>query len=282
MGIGDWIKKTFGKQPCAFCGNEVGMLKRDKIKNKEFICSDCKCTCSRYIQVYRMTKDELLGNMEYMKRQDRLYREILGKPTHVMGDRMAIEFFDDAGMLRIREWNWDDRYPKELIRYDQIASYEPFCNESEPSEPGKPKTFDNCGVRITLVGNQTDTTTVQKGLRPHPYIEQELEVEVSNRDKHAGMLEVNQIIGHLNFIFGVHDDTKGLFDFGPSKQRQRELDAMKAMGGMFKEAIQAAKDGEVSEEAQAKVQDAMNKVEDAATSGLARYSRLADEAEAKI
>ena len=36
MGIGDWLKKTFGKQACAFCGNEVGMLKRDKIKNGEF------------------------------------------------------------------------------------------------------------------------------------------------------------------------------------------------------------------------------------------------------
>lgn len=282
MGIGDWFKKTFGKQPCAFCGKEVGMLKRDKIKNKEFICSDCKCTCSRYIQVYRYTKDELLGHMEYMKRQDRLYREVLEKPSLVLGNRMAIEFFDYAGMLRIREWDWDDRYPKEPIRYDQIAAYEPYCNESEPDEPGKPKVFDSCGIKLTLVGSQTDTTNMQKGLRPHPYIDQELEVVVNNRDKHTGMLEVNQIISHFDFIFGVNDDRKGLFQFGPSKQRQRELDAMKAMGGMFKEAIQAAKDGEVSEEAQVKVQDAMNKVEDAATSGLAKYSRLADEAEDKV
>ena len=56
MGIGDFFKKTFGKQTCAFCGKEVGMMSRDKIKNDEFICSDCKRTCSRFIQVYRMTK----------------------------------------------------------------------------------------------------------------------------------------------------------------------------------------------------------------------------------
>ena len=37
MGIGDFFKKTFGKQVCAFCGQEVGMMKRDKIKNDEFI-----------------------------------------------------------------------------------------------------------------------------------------------------------------------------------------------------------------------------------------------------
>ena len=50
----------------------------------------------------------------------------------------------------------------------------------------------------------------------------------------------------------------------------------------IKEAIKAAKTGEVSEDAAAKVADAMNKVDDAATGGLAKYSRLADEAEAKI
>ena len=34
MGMVEWFKKTFGKQPCAFCGAEVGMLKRTKIKDK--------------------------------------------------------------------------------------------------------------------------------------------------------------------------------------------------------------------------------------------------------
>lgn len=80
----------------------------------------------------------------------------------------------------------------------------------------------------------------------------------------------------------VYRYTKGLFSFGPTTQQKREREAMKAMGGMFKEAIKAAKTGEVSEEAAAQVADAMNKVDDAATGGLAKYSRLADEAEAKI
>jgi len=55
------------------------------------------------------------------------------------------------------------------------------------------------------------------------------------------------------------------------------------MGGMFAAAIKVAKaGGEVAQETMEQVQDAMNKVEDAATCGLAQYSRLADEAEAKI
>ena len=96
------------------------------------------------------------------------------------------------------------------------------------------------------------------------------------------MREVQNIVAHFDFIFGVHDDTKGLFDFGPTRQQKREREAMKAMGGMFGAAIKAAKTGEVSADAVAKAQDAMNKVDDAATSGLAEYSRRADAAEAKI
>lgn len=55
-----------------------------------------------------------------------------------------------------------------------------------------------------------------------------------------------------------------------------------AMAGMFGAAVQAARTGEISDEDAAKVADAMDQVADAATSGLAKYSRLADEAEANI
>ena len=90
------------------------------------------------------------------------------------------------------------------------------------------------------------------------------------------------IIRHFDHIFGVNDNTKGMFQFGPSTQQKREGEALKAVGSMFGAAIKAAKNGEVPEDAAAKVADAMNKLDDAATSGLAQYSRLADEAEAGI
>lgn len=285
MGFVDWLKGTFGKQVCAFCGNEVGMLKRTKIKNKEFICNDCKRTCSRFIQVYRMTKDELLGHMEYMKRQERLYNEVLGNPSRVVpsaSSEQSIEFYDEYGMFRIRDNDYDGRYTKELFRYDQVAKYEPFCRESEPEEPGKPKVFDSCGVIISLVGCQTDLSEMPKGLRAHPYITDEIEIVVNTRDKHIGELDVAHIISHFDNIFGVHDNTKGLFNFGPTEQQKREGEALKAMTGVFGAAIKAARTGEVSEADAAKVADAMNKVDDAATSGLAEYTRRADAAEQKI
>lgn len=32
----------FSKEACAFCGTEVGMLKRSKLQTKEYICNECK------------------------------------------------------------------------------------------------------------------------------------------------------------------------------------------------------------------------------------------------
>lgn len=280
MGIGDFFKKRFGKQTCAFCGQEVGMLKRDKIKNDEFICSDCKRTCSRYIQVYRFTKDELLGHMEYMKRQGKLVESISALRGYRIpsASRQGIIFYDEVGMFRVYNSDKDDKYPMEMIRYDQVAKYEPYCIETEPTEPGKEKEFKEGGVKITLVGGQTDLSRMPKGLRAHPYITGEITIQLDKNN----MTYVSNIIQQFNTIFGVHDDTKGLFSFGPTKQQKREGEALKAMGSMFGAAIKAAKDGEISEDAAAKVADAMNKVDDAATGGLAKYSRLADEAESKI
>ena len=280
MGIGDFFKKTFGKQTCAFCGKEVGMMGRDKIKNDEFICHDCRRTCSRYIQVYRFTKDELLGHMEYMKRQGKLVESISALRGYRIpsASRQGIIFYDEVGMFRVYNSDKDDKYPMEMIRYDQVAKYEPYCIETEPTEPGKAKEFKEGGVKITLVGGRTDLSQMPKGLRAHPYITEEITIQLDKNN----MTYVSNIIQYFNTIFGVHDDTKGLFSFGPTKQQKRDGEALKAMSGMFGAAIKAAKTGEVSEETKAQVQDAMNKVDDAATGGLAKYSRLADEAEAKI
>ena len=285
MGFMDWLKGTFGKQTCAFCGNEVGMLKRTKIKNKEFICNDCGYGCSHYIQKYRYTKDELLGHMEYMKRQDKLYNEIVGVPSRVIptvSDKQGIEFYDEHGMFHIYDRRYERNYKKELFRYDQVAKYEPYLEEGEPDEPGKPKVFGECGVDITLVGAADDINEVRKGLRAHPYITETIRVCINDDDKHIGELEVNQVINHFDYIFGVGDNTKGLFNFGPTKQQRREGEALKAMGSMFGAAIKAAKTGEVPEDAAQQVAEAMQKVDDAATGGLAEYTRRADAAEEKV
>ena len=257
------------------------MLKRDKIKNDEYICHDCRHNCSQYIQVYRYTKDELLGHMEYMKRQGKLVESLSTLKGYRLpsASKQGIIFYDEVGMFRVYNSDKDSKYPKELFRYDQVAKYELYRIETEPAEKGKEKEFKEGGVKITLVGEQMNPNQIPNGLRAHPYVSGEITIRLDEKDvtRYA-----ENIIRHFDHIFGVYDDTNGMFQFGPSTQQKREGEALKAEGSMFGAAIKAAKNGEIPEDAAAKVADAMNKVDDAATSGLAQYSRLADEAEAKI
>ena len=288
MGIGDFLKKTFGKQKCAFCGAEVGMLGRTKIKNDAYICNKCTHACSMHIRLSRLTKEELDGHMEYMKRQDRIFKEVLKDakcetiPTAI--PEQAIAFYDDYGMFRIvdQDKDRDEDRPKELFRYDQVASYEQYWEEEEPAEKGKEKVFKEYGVKITLVSQNDKHTELKPGTMAHPYIQEPSKVCVSKRKPDQNYAD--NIVFHFDYIFGVRDDEKGLFSFGPTKAQKRQGEAYKAVGNVLKTAIKAAKEGEeaLTEEKMAELKQNMNKIDDAQTGGLAEYTRRANAAEEKL
>ena len=293
MGLGDFFKNIFGKKTCAFCGGECGMMSRTKIKGDDYICSKCDDMCSNFIRKSRFTKPELEGHMEYMKRSDRIYKEVIlpnvkkheAYPSATQ--RQGIEFFDDFGMFRIMDGSRDNKenYPKELFRYDQVASYEPYYEEAEPEEAGKPKVFHEGGIIIRLVGALDDTTKMQKGLRAHPYITEEIKVcfATNDREKENYLKYAENAIWHFNKIFGVHDDEHALFSFGMNEKEKRDLKAAVAFTKTAFDAVKIAKSGgEVSEEKKAEIMENMNAIDDAQTGGLAVYTRAADAAEAKI
>ena len=291
MGLGDFFKNIFGKKTCAFCGGECGMMSRTKIKGDEYICSKCDDMCSNFIRKSRFTKPELEGHMEYMKRSDRIYKEVIlpNVQKHECypsaTQRQGIEFFDDFGMFRIMDGSRDhkENYPKELFRYDQVASYEPYYEEAEPEEAGKPKVFHEGGIIIRLVGALDDTTKMQKGLRAHPYITEAIKVcfATNDREKENYLKYAENAIHHFDYIFGV--ESKGLFSFGMSKQEKRDLKAAVAFTKTAFDAVKVAKNGgEITDEKKAEIMENMNAIDDAQTGGLAVYTRAADSAEAKI
>ena len=291
MGLGDFFKNIFGKKTCAFCGGECGMMSRTKIKGDEYICSKCDDMCSNFIRKSRFTKPELEGHMEYMKRSDRIYKEVIlpNVQKHECypsaTQRQGIEFFDDFGMFRIIDGSRDNKenYPKELFRYDQVASYEPYYEEAEPEEAGKPKVFHEGGIIIRLVGALDDTTKMQKGLRAHPYITEEIKVcfATNDREKENYLKYAENAIHHFDYIFGV--ESKGLFSFGMSKQEKRDLKAAVAFTKTAFDAVKVAKNGgEITDEKKAEIMENMNAIDDAQTGGLSKYTRAADSAEAKI
>ena len=293
MGLGDFFKNIFGKKTCVFCGGECGMMSRTKIKGDEYICSKCDDMCSNFIRKSRFTKPELEGHMEYMKRLDRIYKEVIlpNVQKHECypsaTQRQGIEFFDDFGMFRIMDGSRDnkDRYPTELFRYDQVASYEPYYEEAEPEEDGKPKVFHEGGIIIRLVGAQDDTTKMKKGLRAHPYITEEIKVcfATDDREKENYLKYAENAIWHFNYIFGVSDNQRGLFGIGMSENEKRDLKAAVAFTKTAFDAVKIAKNGgEITDEKKAEIMENMNAIDDAQTGGLAKYTRAADSTEAKI
>ena len=47
----------FSKETCAFCGTEVGALKRSKLATKEFICNDCKRKTNYFARMSYTSKE---------------------------------------------------------------------------------------------------------------------------------------------------------------------------------------------------------------------------------
>ena len=56
----------FSKEACTFCGKEVGIMHRSKLKTKEFICSDCRNKTNPFARMDYTTRDAAQKMMEQL------------------------------------------------------------------------------------------------------------------------------------------------------------------------------------------------------------------------
>ena len=59
----------FSKEACAFCGTEVGMLKRSKLQTKEYICNDCKKKTNPFARMDYTSKDNAQRMMDTLAQE---------------------------------------------------------------------------------------------------------------------------------------------------------------------------------------------------------------------
>lgn len=290
MGLGSFFKDKFEKKECALCGKECGIMRRSKLKGGDYICDECGNLCSAHVRLSEMTLDEVKGHIEYMKQQDRLFEEVYSKAAKKVTlpytlEEEGIEFCDELGMFRIVYKSFHERGKRnELFRYDQVASYEPYIEETPGEEPGQESEFEECGMKIKLLYGNMHGVNMEnkKGLRPHPYIKHDIMVCFGKKDR-SSIKYTDYAMSKFDGIFGVNDHQKGLFGFQKSKEEKRQEAATMGMTAAFSMAIKAAKNGEAfTEEDKAKFEEHMEAVNDAATGGMAVYTRRADEAEAKV
>ena len=271
-----------------FC-SECGTLHRSKLRDGQFLCDDCGNKCSKYIRLSELTLDEVKEHMEYMARMKRVFDEVFDKTEFRVNaypstpTQMGLVFCDELGMLYIDDRTGGRGKMPELIRYDQIASYEEYLDETPAKEPGQEPTLNGGGLKLKLVQPRSITEAqTQRGMRPHPYIKQELVICFSKRDRREiGYAHIAR--QHLDHIFGVHDNETSLFGRRMSKAEERELKGQMGMiGAMGAVASAAMKGGQLSEQEKARFVENINLANDAQTGGMALYSRRADEAFAKV
>lgn len=279
----------FEKKTCALCSKECGMLSRTKIKNKEYICSDCVRQCSRYISLYKLDKDAIKEHMGYMQNQEALYQNVfLNSSDRKMYPGIctdeAIVFCDEIGMFEItQQSDTMNKAYHELFRYDQVANYSQYVDYKNAEECKDEKPFKEYGIKIKFVNDRDmGGINIKSGTRPHPYIDEEIKICFSNNEKDLEITDysVNAIM-HFDSIFGINDDRRSLFSLRGSKNEQRGFNAAVDMANTFASMVKAAKDNENienNEELKAQFEKTNESINDAQTSGLSVYTRRADEA----
>ncbi|MDO4864808.1 MAG: hypothetical protein Q4A05_11630, partial [Ruminococcus sp.] len=195
----------------------------------------------------------------------------------------AVVLCDNIGMLGIRDkFNSKNKINHEVIRYDEIASYEYYKEMNKPTQEGGKETFKEDGVILHLIqpfGVNDDM--VKKGLRVHPYIKQDIKLCFRTRENGANYAD--NVIQHLDGVFGKNSHSKPLFGMSVADKRelQANVDMAKLMGGMIKSAVKGEADPN-DPDLQTKFAKAQESADDAKTGGMAIYSRRADEAENSV
>lgn len=283
-----FLGNLFSKQECSFCGEKVNTLNRKKLHDGNYICKECEKNCSFFMDPARFDIAFVRRHMEYMKKQDILYKkefETLHKKQKlriVHEGYYGVDFADDIAMFEMIHPKASKRNCKELFRYDQINNYEVYAKPNNSTEGGKK--YSEVGVKIKMncqIGkNAVGMSDVENRLA-HPYVEELNILCDRNTDDTSS---VNLIIGHLNKIFGRASDTvfgsikESFVGTGHERQGYKAgSDALKALGSMAKATI-TGNEKDV-EKAKAKKSQAVDSGFAYLSENRSEYTKIADEAE---
>ena len=278
MGI---FSKLFSKETCALCDKEVGALSRVKLNDGTYICSDCRKDTSAFINIQKLSLDEVKKHIEYMKKQNEFYEEnfaTLSDKEVVRCVKMGyagVVFADSLGMFEIINAETKKKNYKELFRYDQIKDFEVYAKNNTTSGENQKK-YAETGVRIIMdsladIGNFSASDEQKKHL--HPYAMEFILPISRNVDyKDGGMIK-----NHLNKIFGRPDETV----FGSIKEKFTGTGHEKAGYQAANDAVSA-----LASFAKGNKEEAKEKMKQAASSGMAflsenktEYAKIADKKE---
>lgn len=282
MGL---FSNLFKKQACSFCGNEVGVLKRDALLNKEgYICKDCSKKCSALVKLGRFTKEELEEHMKYMEKQNELFEEafVPCEKERFMCVETGVEFADEIAMFTFISPATKKKLNKELFRYDQIKDYEPYMINNSNQDGKK---YSEVGVKIKLNCSFEPSDRNFKDNRSyHPYVSE----IIVPRHKNVDDFSNDPMIKYLDKLFGRYEDTSlvgGIKSslIGTNKERKQmkvAAEGLKALGSLAKSKVTGKE--EDASKAKENMDVLKNDALDLATGNRGTYTKIANEIEKKF
>ena len=279
----------FSKEECVCCGNKVGFFSRKRLVNKEgYICKECEKKCSPLVNVGRFTKKDIEEHIKYMENQNKLFEEKFEKIEKDKKQRFVcvetgVEFADEIAMFRYLSPQANKKVYKELFRYDQIKSYEPYMTSNTNSQNGKK--YSEVGIIIKLFNSWTpDNKQFADNRSYHPYVE---EIKVP-RHRNVDDYNSDPMLDYLDKLFGKYEDRsliggiKSSF-IGTNKQREQMKvagEGLKALGSLAKSKI--SKNEEDKKKAKENVDKLKEDAADLATGNRASYTKIANAIENQV
>lgn len=279
MGFLDMFKK----QECTLCSGKASPISRKKLKDGVYVCKDCISNTSAFLDISVLTKDELDEHIEYMKKQDILYKSEFEKAEkRSVAGLYKLIFADSIGMFELARDKAKQRKYRELFRYDQIEKYEPYYTNRTSSGTDDKVLYDNVGVKIYLYCSNPiiakSAHTTQMDDVGHKYV-RELDVRVANSVTKSSFKtaenKIENIIRELDKTFGL-DTNKTVFG---SRFSQKEKRQMQAGAEIAKGLGKAAKGMFTGEGAKEGMEEVLGSAMDIASGDRTKYKKLADEAQ---
>ncbi len=113
----------FSKEACAFCGTEVGMLKRSKLASKEFICNDCKRKTNYFARMDYTSKDAAQSMMETLGQEEADFESSFDSAENRFQSAERSFKTWDLGSLRVH-YRCNTRLGAFQINLDAMSRYE--------------------------------------------------------------------------------------------------------------------------------------------------------------
>lgn len=202
----------FSKKACGVCGKEVGALSRTQLKDKNYLCSDCKKNTSALFRLGYHDLESTKHHLTYMEKANELYEKEFANLDKSQVDYCShhgsykIGFADSIGMFEFISPEMKKSNKRELFRYDQIDGFGPYHELNAMNRPEGQKKYKEYGVLIKLRCAEdfarVNASDAEKALM-HPYA---IEIKIPlqhNVDRPSGG---DRIYAHLNAIFGSNQN----------------------------------------------------------------------------